>query len=147
MASKTIEQARAYFNDIADELNALKDMDTMEMYRRLTELGEELPGLKPDEQVPENFVQGCVSNVYVIAEYDDDGVALRGSSEALVVRGYVAVMALGLSGLSQEDFLQHSESLVEDFARSTDIRATLTPNRANAFGNIYKLMAIKVSQL
>ena len=142
---RTLDEARQYLEDMADELNSLAAMDQMEMYRMLTEVGNELPSLGEDERIEENFVQGCVSNVYIGHTIEDGRIAYRGSSDSHVVRGYLAILVNALSGLSTGDLVEGSEEAVKEFAESTDIRATLTPSRANAFGNIYKLMKLKAS--
>ncbi|WP_238565829.1 SufE family protein [Spirochaeta lutea] len=125
---------------MADELTVLSSMDQMEMYRFLTEQGGNLPALEESERTDENFVQGCVSNVYVSHGVQDGRIRYRGSSDSLIVRGYLAILIEALSGLTLDDVLEQSRVLVEEFAEKTNIRATLTPNRANAFGNIYQLM-------
>jgi cysteine desulfuration protein SufE len=141
--SKTIEELTAFLEETAEELNSLQSMDVMEMYRHLTELGKALPELPPAERTPDNFVQGCTSNVYISGRCVNGRMAFGGSSEAHIVRGYVAILVEGLSGLSPRDLLERSQGPVEAFAEGTNIRATITPSRANAFGNIYKLMRQK----
>jgi cysteine desulfuration protein SufE len=145
--SQSIEEMEAYLLETAEELNDLQTMDVMEMYRHLTDLGKALPELPAEERVPENFVQGCTSNVYIAASRMDGRLVFRGSSEAHIIRGYVAILVTALSGLSPNDLLAGSQSAIEKFADSTNIRATLTPSRANAFGNIYKLMRQKAKAL
>jgi cysteine desulfuration protein SufE len=61
----------------------------------------------------------------------------------MVVKGYLSILIQALNGLSTEDLLIRSQSLVEHFGEVTNIRANLTPSRANAFGNIYQLMRVK----
>ena len=141
--SQSIEEMKAFLTETAEELNDLQSMDVMEMYRHLTDLGKALPELSAAEKTPENFVQGCTSNVYIAASCPDGRMEFRGSSEAHIVRGYVAILVAALSGLSPVDLLSYSQSAIEEFAETTNIRATLTPSRANAFGNIYKLMRQK----
>jgi len=138
--NKSIPEVKSYFDEVAEELNALASMDQMEMYRMLTETGNQLPSLEDEEKVESNFVQGCVSNVYIACSLEKDVLQFRGSSESHVVRGYVAILVQALSGLRPEQVVEHTRILVQDFAQATNIRATLTPSRANAFGNIYELM-------
>ena len=137
---KLIPEVKSYFDETAEELNALASMDQMEMYRMLTEIGNSLPGLKDDEKIESNFVQGCVSNVYIACSLNQGSLDFRGSSESHVVRGYVAILVHGLSGLEPKVVVENTRELVQSFAQATNIRATLTPSRANAFGNIYELM-------
>jgi hypothetical protein len=50
MQTKTIEETREFLEDMAEELNALAEMDQMEMYRMLTEVGNEIPAIAAEEK-------------------------------------------------------------------------------------------------
>ncbi len=144
--TKTLEDMRSYFEETTAELLMMREMDNLEMYRMLTDLGTELEGLSAEEKTEENFVYGCISNVYIADDFRDGRVYYRGVSDAHVVRGYLAVLINAMSGLTPEDVVTGTREAVEKFARETDLKASLTPNRANAFGNIYKLMVEKASK-
>lgn len=141
---KTIEDARGYLEEITDELVTIREMDNLEMYRMLTDIGKKMEELADEQKTDENFVYGCVSMVYISDELGDDGaIYYHGSSESHIVRGYLAVLIEALSGLPPAAVVNETKEMVESFARETDLKATLTPNRANAFGNIYQLMVDK----
>lgn len=142
---KSLAETARYFDEIRDELLGLREIDNLEMFRLITDLGKGLAGLEESERTEDNYVHGCVSNVYVAASLVDGCVHYRGESESHVVRGYLAVLVEGLSGLSPSDLAGGTADLVERFARETDLKASLTPNRANAFGNIYDLMVSKAA--
>lgn len=146
MNRRTPEEMRAYLQEVQDELLMMREIDNLEMYRVLTDLGKELRGLDDEERTDENYVYGCVSNVYIADDYEDGSISFRGVSDAHVIRGYLAVLCQALSGLTPEDLLAESREAVERFARDTDLKASLTPNRANAFGNIYQLMREKAER-
>lgn len=143
--AKTLEEMRAYLAEVTDELLTLREMDNLEMYRSITERGKELEGLAESERVDENYVYGCISNVYIADELHDGAMHYRGESDAHVVRGFLAVMVEAMNGLTPEDVVAGTREAIEKFAADTDLKATLTPNRANAFGNIYKLMVEKAA--
>lgn len=142
---KTLADMESYLQEVTEELLMMKEMDNLEMYRVITEKGKELEGIAPEEQVDANFVYGCVSNVYIVDEIDDGRMHYRGSSEAHVVKGLLAYMVEALNGLKPEDVVSGTRDAIEQFAADVDLKATLTPNRANAFGNIYQLMVEKAS--
>jgi cysteine desulfuration protein SufE len=50
-----------------------------------------------------------------------------------------------LNGLSPEDVVSGTRQSIEKFAEDIDLMTTLTPNRANAFGNIYELLVRKAA--
>ncbi|TVR67793.1 MAG: SufE family protein [Spirochaetaceae bacterium] len=143
---KSLEEMRAYLEEITSELLMMREMDNLEMYRMLTDMGKELEGLSEEEKTEENYVYGCISNVHIADELREGRMVYRGVSDAHVVRGYLAVLVNALSGLAPEDVLSGTREAVEKFARETDLKASLTPNRANAFGNIYKLMVDKAAR-
>lgn len=142
---KTLDDMKAYLEETTEELVMMREMDNLEMYRMLTDIGKELDGLRDEEKNEENFVYGCTSNVHIADDFRDGRVYYRGVSDAHVVRGYLAVLVNALSGLTPEDIVNGTREAVEKFARDTDLKASLTPNRANAFGNIYKLMVDKAA--
>lgn len=144
--NKSLEEMRGYLQETTSELLMMREMDNLEMYRMLTDLGKELEGLSEDERTDENYVYGCISNVYIADDFHDGRMFYRGVSDAHVVRGYLAVLINALSGLTPEDIVNGTRDAVETFARETDLKASLTPNRANAFGNIYKLLVEKAAR-
>lgn len=82
------------FQDIADNLVFLDDWE--DRYRYLIELGQALPKLAETERAPENKVNGCVSQVWLVAEPETiqgaPGLKFRGESDAMIVQGLVAVL-------------------------------------------------------
>ena len=141
--AKSIAEFRSYLERTAEELNELAQLDQMEVYRHLTELGNAIRPLKDGDQTDDNFVHGCVSNVFVGHSCSGTSIEYRGSSESLVVKGYLAILIEALSGLNPRVLVDETRESIDWFAQTTNIRASLTPSRANAFGNIYELMVRK----
>ncbi len=140
---KTLDDMKGYLKEVTEELLMMREIDNLEMYRTITEKGKELEGISDDERVDENFVYGCVSNVYIADEYREGVMHFRGSSDAHVVRGLLTYMIEALNDLTPEDIVAGSRDAIEGFADAVDLKTTLTPNRANAFGNIYQLIVDK----
>ena len=140
MEPKTLTDAGAYLQTVAEELNATRELDPLEVYRVLTDIGKELPEIADRDRTEANFVHGCISNVYVAAHREGARIGFTGSSDAHIVRGYLTVLIRAFSGLASADLAQGTRGMVERFIQDTQLRATLTPNRANAFGNIYRVM-------
>lgn len=140
---KTLADMEAFLRDVTDELLMVREIDNLEMYRVITEKGKELEGITEDERVDANFVYGCISNVYIVDELRDGRMYYRGSADAHVVKGLLAYMVEALNGLTPDDVVTGTRGPIERFADDIDLRTTLTPNRANAFGNIYQLMIEK----
>ena len=145
MREKTLADMNEFLRESTEELLMMREMDNLEMYRVITDKGKELEGISDDERIDENFVYGCVSNVYIADELEEGRMHYRGVSEAHVVRGLLAYMVEALNGLRPEDVVSGTREAIEQFAEDVDLKATLTPNRANAFGNIYALMVEKAA--
>ena len=141
-----LDDAKSFLEERAEELNFAKSMDRNEMYKLLMSYGNELAEFPKEFLIEENFVKGCTSNVYIHSILIDDKVIYLGKSDALIVKGYLSLLITALSGLSPEDVLK-TEEIVNDFVKNTDVKASLTPSRANAFGNIYKMMKDKAEEL
>lgn len=140
MTEQSIASSREYLSQMSTELNSLADLDVMEMYRTLSSLGDAMEPFPPEHMTPEHKVPGCISNVYIHSELEGDRLHYWGASESHVVRGYVAILVRALTGLRPQEAARESRQIIEEFARNTNIRASLTPNRANAFANIYGMM-------
>ena len=80
----------AAFQDIADNLSFLDEWE--DRYRYIIELGQALPGLAEEERNAANKVHGCVSQVWLVTERAGDLMVYRGESDAMIVRGLVAIL-------------------------------------------------------
>jgi cysteine desulfuration protein SufE len=105
-------------------------------YELLITLAKRLPAFPEEQKLSENKVQGCVSQVYITAELKDGKVVYQGDSDSQLVKGLVALLVEGLSGLTPSEILK----VTPDFIQETGLNVSLTPSRANGFYNIFKLM-------
>ncbi len=138
----SIEEAKQFLENTAEEINYAKDIDRNEMYKYLISFGDKLNEISDEEKIDENFVKGCTSNVYISAKHENRRVYYTGSADSVIVKGYLSILIIALSGLESKD-IESTEDVIEKFAEKIDIKSSLTPSRANAFGNIYKTMKNK----
>ena len=80
----------AAFQDIADNLSFLDEWE--DRYRYIIELGQALPGLAEEGRNAANKVHGCVSQVWLVTGRAGDLMVYRGESDAMIVRGLVAIL-------------------------------------------------------
>lgn len=114
--------------------------DPRRRYEQLLWYAKRLEGFPEDAKTPENKVKGCVSQVYIIANKDDEGnILFQGDSDAQITKGLVALLIEGLKGLPPQQIIQ----LEPDFIKDTQLDVSLTPSRANGFYNIFKMMQQK----
>lgn len=106
--------------------------DWEERYRYVIELGRLMPPLPDEARVDANKVQGCASQVWLetrVEERDDGPVlALRGDSDAHIVRGLVALMVALFSGKPLPEVVGTD---VQRLFAELGLREHLTPQRSN----------------
>ncbi|HQU69940.1 MAG TPA: SufE family protein [Albidovulum sp.] len=100
--------ATAAFEDIADTFEFLDDWE--DRYRHVIELGKAMPPLDDAVKVPATKVDGCASQVWFLPRIDGQGVAARfdfdGDSDAMIVRGLIAILKALYSGLPVSEVLR-----------------------------------------
>ncbi len=92
------------FEEIAETFVFLEDWE--DRYRHLIDLGRAMPPLDDSLRVPATKVAGCASQVWIVPRIDGDGPAagfdFQGDSDALIVRGLIAVLHALFAGLRLE---------------------------------------------
>lgn len=114
------------FQDIAENLAFLDDWE--DRYRYLIELGQALPPLADAEKTAESKVSGCVSQVWLVSDRVGDVLNYRGESDALIVRGLVAVLVALYSGRPAADVAATDAIAIFD---ELGLREHLTTQRSN----------------
>ena len=133
------------FEEIAADFEFLDEWE--DRYRYVIELGRAMPPLDDALKVPATKVEGCASQVWIVPRIDGEGRGARfdfeGDSDALIVRGLIAVLHALYAGLHPEavvkvdalaelgrlDLDQHLSS-----QRSNGLRAMVNRIRAIAQG-------------
>ena len=114
------------FNEIEENLSFLEDWE--DRYRYLIELGQALPPLAPEERSAANKVHGCVSQVWLVTEPDGASLRYRGESDAMIVRGLVAVLIALYSGRPVGEIADTDAIAIFD---RLGLREHLTTQRSN----------------
>jgi cysteine desulfuration protein SufE len=100
--------ASADFEEIAETFAFLDDWE--ERYRHVIELGRAMPPLDDALRVPATRVDGCASQVWIVPRIDGSGRAavfrFDGDSDAMIVRGLIAILRALYSGLTVEDVVR-----------------------------------------
>ena len=111
---------------LKQEFDGLPDWDAR--YRHIIEKGKLLAALADSERNENNKVRGCQSQVWLVADIQPDGsVNFRADSDAMIVKGLVAVLLQVYSGLKPEEILATSPQFLKDLG----FAANLSPSRAN----------------
>lgn len=82
--------ASAAFEDIVEDFEFLEDWE--DRYRHVIELGKAMDPLDDALKVPATKVDGCASQVWLHTDVTDGNFRFDGDSDALIVRGLIAVL-------------------------------------------------------
>jgi len=127
----------ADYEEISGNLAFLDDWE--DRYKYLIEIGEKLPAISEAEKTEKNKVNGCVSQVWLCSTLSKkDGnthIYFRGDSDALIVKGLVAVLIAYYSGKSAKWITQNDVGKLFD---EMGLREHLTSQRSNGLNSMIK---------
>lgn len=123
MATATIDQLQ---DEIIEEFNGLDEW--MDRYAYIIELADTLPPLEECYKTPDNLIAGCQSRVWLHAEVDEQGLLqLQADSDALIVKGIVAMLVRVLGGHTPHEVRQAKLYFIDEIGLHTH----LSPTRSN----------------
>ena len=126
-------------NEIQDELieETAALTDWMDRYAYIIELGEALDKMPDTEKTPDNLIEGCQSRVWITADLDKEGhVVYRADSDALIVKGIVAMLLRVLNYHSPKEILDADLYFIEKLG----LKEHLSPTRSNGLVAMVKQM-------
>jgi cysteine desulfuration protein SufE len=85
------------FEEIAETFEFLDDWE--DRYRHVIDMGKAMPALSEEFKVPALKVQGCASQVWLRPVVADGRFDFQGDSDAMIVRGLVAILHALYAGL------------------------------------------------
>ena len=109
-----------------------KAEDPKRKYEFILWLGKKLKVPNNSILIPENKVQGCVSEVFVKASFQEGKLYWEGYSDALITKGLLAFLINGMNELTPKEVININNKFIED----TGLKTSLTPSRSNGFLNI-----------
>ena len=89
--------AQGGFEDLVDTFEFLDDWE--DRYRHVIDLGKALPDMPKALKVSATKVDGCASQVWLHITVKDGLLTFVGESDAIIVRGLIAVLITLYSGL------------------------------------------------
>ncbi len=130
-------------NEIQDEVieEFSSFTDWMDKYQLLIDLGNELEPLDEKYKTESNLIDGCQSRVWLQADLIDGKMMLQAESDALIVKGIVALLIRVLSGHSPQEVLNADLYFIEQIG----LKEHLSPTRSN--GLLAMLKQIKMYAL
>ena len=112
-------------DEIIDEFSGFDDW--MDKYQLLIDLGNEQAPLDEQYKTEQNLIDGCQSRVWLQADYEDGKIRFTAESDALIVKGIVALLIRVLSGHTPKEILDADLYFIEEIG----LKEHLSPTRSN----------------
>ena len=123
-------------DEIIDEFSGLDDW--MDKYQLLIDLCNEQEPLDEKYKVESNLIDGCQSRVWLQADYVDGKLNFTAESDALIVKGIVALLIRVLSGHTPQEILDADLYFIEQIG----LKEHLSPTRSNGLLAMVKQMRV-----
>ena len=116
-------------NELQDEvIEEFSDFDDwMDKYQLLIDLGNEQEPLAPEYKNDQNLIDGCQRRVWLQAALVDGKVEFQAESDALIVKGIIALLIKVVSGHTPDEILDNELYFIE----AIGLKDHLSPTRSN----------------
>ncbi|RYH03183.1 SufE family protein [Salipiger sp. IMCC34102] len=94
----------AAFEDLVETFEFLDDWE--DRYRHVIEMGKAMPPIEDALKVPATKVDGCASQVWLVPAPEGSTYHFRGDSDAMIVRGLIAVLGALYDGIPRQEVLE-----------------------------------------
>lgn len=101
--------------------------DWMDKYAYLIELGNQLEPLDPKDKNDQNLIKGCQSRVWLVAEKENGRIHFRGESDAVIVKGLVALLLRVVSDRTPREIMDTELHFIDELG----LKQHLSPTRSN----------------
>jgi len=118
--------------NIVDEFAFLGDW--VQRYEYIVDLGKRLDGLADEDKVDDRLVPGCQSRVWFYADKDGATLRFRADSDAIIVRGLIAILLRIYSGRTPQEILATPPAFFE----ALELGSHLSGSRANGLHAMVK---------
>ena len=123
-------------DEIIEEFTGFDDW--LDRYQLLIDLGNEQEPLPEEYKTDNNLIEGCQSRVWLQADVVDGKIIFRAESDALIVKGIVALLIKVYSGHTPDEILAAEPYFVE----AIGLKEHLSPTRSNGLVAMIKQMRV-----
>lgn len=123
-------------NEIIAEFSDFDDW--MDRYQMLIDMGSEQEALEEKYKTEQNLIDGCQSRVWLQADLIDGMVHFRAESDALIVKGIVALLVRVLSDHTPQEILDADLYFIDRIG----LHEHLSPTRSNGLSAMLKQMKL-----
>lgn len=121
-------------DEIIEEFTSFDDW--MDRYSLLIDYGNGLDPFPQEDKTDQNLIDGCQSKVWFTAEMQDGKVIYKGDSDAILVKGIVALLIRVLSGHTPEEIVNTQLYFIDEI----QLREHLSPTRSNGLNAMLRRM-------
>jgi cysteine desulfuration protein SufE len=119
---RTVDEVQ---QEIIDEFSLFSDW--MDKYAYIIEQGNALKSLDEQYKTPENLIKGCQSRVWLYSEYRDGRLYFGAESDALIVKGLLALVLRVFSGRTPDEITGTDLRFIKEIG----LTEHLSPTRSN----------------
>ena len=125
LTNKNMKDINELQDEVIEEFSDFEDW--MDKYQLLIDLGNEQKPLDDKYKTESNLIDGCQSRVWLQADYRDGALWFTAESDALIVKGIVALLIRVLSGHTPQEILDADLYFIDRIG----LREHLSPTRSN----------------
>ena len=112
-------------NEIIEEFSMFEDW--LDKYDYLISLSDSLPVIDPAHKTEQYIIEGCQSRVWVDARLEDGKVYYSADSDAIIVKGILALLIRAMQGRTPQQILDLELYFIEEIG----LQENLSPTRGN----------------
>ncbi|HAA54104.1 MAG TPA: cysteine desulfuration protein SufE [Myxococcales bacterium] len=128
---------------LQSQLALLSDApDRRQKLLTLIQQADTLPPIPPSFETSAELVPGCTVKVRLDAYIEDGKIYYVGDADAKLIRGVLALLIKGMSGLTPEEIA----SIPPDFISTLGVQQSVMPGRTNSLFNIFRRMQALATQ-
>jgi cysteine desulfuration protein SufE len=136
------------FEKLKEIENTILELNEDEKMDYFLEFSNEKNDFMKNQMIKKNLVIGCVSEVFIYIEIDKNKkIKVYGFTKSLFVKAYLNIILSCVNNLTKIEFEKFAKKRIEIFLEKTKIQKSLSPTRANTFGNIFNFIETKVGRV
>ena len=121
-------------DEIIEEFSSFDDW--MDRYSLLIDYGNGLEPFPEEDKCDQNLIDGCQSRVWFTAHMQDGNIIYKGDSDAILVKGIVALLIRVLSEHTPEEIINTKLYFIDEIS----LREHLSPTRSNGLNAMLRKM-------
>jgi cysteine desulfuration protein SufE len=121
---------------IIDDFSLMDEWD--DKYAYIIELGKKIPELSAEYKTDINIIKGCQSKVWIISRLEDGKVIYRADSDAIIVKGLIALLLKTYSGHTPDEIINTEPYFIDKIGMSQHLSMT----RSNGLTSMVKQMKL-----